>query len=58
MSMIQGLKNRYAAHRLNKINNLENMVNYKQRCLKAASTSPEKLMPDKPQSLDQDREYQ
>jgi len=56
--MIQGLKNRYAAHRLNKINNLENTVNYKQRCLKAASTSPEKLMPDKPQSLDQDREYQ
>ena len=47
MSIIEGIKNRYANYRLNGINKLENIVNEKEGCLKASPTSPEKLLPDK-----------
>ena len=47
MSIINGIKNKYTDHRLNKINKLENSVKEEEGCIKASSTSPEKLMPDK-----------
>lgn len=47
MSILDGIKNKYASYRLNSINKLECSVNRKKGSLMAASTSPEKLMPDK-----------
>jgi epoxyqueuosine reductase len=47
MSIVEGIKNKYADHRLNKINTLENSVKYNEGCVMASPTSPEKLMPDK-----------
>lgn len=47
MSILEGIKNKYADYRLNGINKLENSVNKKEGCIKAVSISPEKLMPDK-----------
>jgi len=47
MSILDGIKNQYAAYRLNGINKLECSVNGKNGSLMAAPTSPEKNMPDK-----------
>ncbi|MGF7117068.1 4Fe-4S binding protein [Methanobacterium oryzae] len=47
MNIIDGIKNKYAEYRLNKINKLENSVKEKDGCLMASASSPEKLMPDK-----------
>lgn len=47
MSIMEGIKNKYADYRLTKINKLENSVKEKEGCILASPTSPEKLMPDK-----------
>lgn len=47
MALFSGLKTKYADYRLNKINELENSVTNEIGCVKAASTSPNKVMPDK-----------
>ncbi len=47
MGILDGIKNKYADYRLNKINTLESSVKEEEGCIMAASTSPEKLMPDK-----------
>lgn len=47
MSIIEGIKSKYADYRLKKINKLENSVKEKNECIIASSASPEKLMPDK-----------
>ncbi|MGB9936643.1 MAG: 4Fe-4S binding protein [Methanobacterium sp.] len=47
MSIIEGIKNKYADYRLAKVNALENSVREKEGCLTASLASPEKLMPDK-----------
>lgn len=47
MGLVEGIKNKYAAYRLNGINKLESSLNGKEGSLMAASSSPEKLMPDK-----------
>ena len=47
MALLAGLKTKYADYRLNKINELENSITNQSGCMKAASTSPNKLMPDK-----------
>ncbi|HML05204.1 MAG TPA: 4Fe-4S binding protein [Methanobacterium sp.] len=47
MSIVDGIKNKYADYRLNKVNNLENSVREKEGCVMASPASPEKLMPDK-----------
>lgn len=44
---MDGIKNKYADYRLNKINILESGVKGKEGCVMASPTSPEKLMPDK-----------
>lgn len=47
MSIIAGIKNRYASYRLRNINNLESNINEKEGRIMAVPKSPEKLMPDK-----------
>jgi len=47
MGIVEGIKNKYADYRLNKINKLENSVKDNEGCIMASPTSPEKLMPDK-----------
>lgn len=47
MSIVDGIKNKYADYRLNKVNKLENSVKEKEGCVRASASSPEKLMPDK-----------
>jgi ferredoxin len=47
MNIIEGIKNKYADYRLNKINNLENSVKEKEECVIASQSSPEQLMLDK-----------
>lgn len=45
--MIGEIKSKYADYRLNKINKMENSINGEESSIKASSTSPEKIMPDK-----------
>jgi len=47
MSIFDGIKNKYADYRLNKINRLESSISGNDGSLRASLTSPEKLMPDK-----------
>lgn len=47
MSIMDGIKNKYADYRLNKINRLESSISKNEGCIPASLTSPEKLMPDK-----------